>query len=339
MQKGVIFGDRKAGIVEVPDPKPKENWAVVKVHATAMCTEYKTFVDGGAMEWPGHEGAGEVVAVAQPATGVSVGDRVVILPQTSCGECDLCLAGDWIFCEHRINFEKFAGTREGRGTFAQYVLKPAWLLKPIPDGLSYEKATMVIDGIGTPFGAFRAIGLDALDTVLITGLGAVGLGAVVSARFLGARVIGVEPVAWRRERAVEMGAVAVFDPRTDDLVGKIRALTGGHGVDCAADFSGVVQAQRLCIDAVRLRGRVAMVGESHDDLTIQASRDLLRKGITIVGNWCFRMQDLPGIFRVIAESPLTDLLISHVMPMARIQEAFELLASGQCGKVVLKPWE
>jgi threonine dehydrogenase-like Zn-dependent dehydrogenase len=66
---------------------------------------------------------------------------------------------------------------------------------------------------------------------------------------------------------------------------------------------------------------------------------MIRKGLTLVGNWCYNTADLPQIFQVIQESPLIDLLISHVMPMSRIQEAFELQLSGKCAKVVLEPWE
>ncbi|MBA7484964.1 L-threonine 3-dehydrogenase [subsurface metagenome] len=204
----------------------------------------------------------------------------------------------------------------------------------------------MIDGIGTPFGAFQAIGVSAFDTILITGLGPVGLGGVLNSRFRGAHVIGVEPVSWRRDRAKQMGAEEVFGPNDEHILAKIRALTSGRGVDCAVDFSGLpddlrgtVQGERLCIDATRQRGKVAFVGECSKDLSIQASRDMIRKGLTIVGSWCWNTADLPQIMQVIQESPLMDLLISHVMPMGRIQEAFELLASGECAKVVLKPWE
>ncbi|MBM4047040.1 MAG: alcohol dehydrogenase, partial [Planctomycetes bacterium] len=64
MKKAVILGERKAAIVDVPDPQPKEDWVVVKVHAAPMCTEYKAFVAGHKSEFLGHEAAGEVVAVA-----------------------------------------------------------------------------------------------------------------------------------------------------------------------------------------------------------------------------------------------------------------------------------
>jgi threonine dehydrogenase-like Zn-dependent dehydrogenase len=219
------------------------------------------------------------------------------------------------------------------------MLKPDWLLLPIPDGVSYEHATMAIDGIGASFGAFQAIHIGANDSLLVTGLGPVGLGAVVNARFRGTRVFGVEPVTWRRDRALQMGAEVVFDPGEPDLAGKIRALTEGRGVTCALDCSGQVSSQRLCIEASRRKGRVAFVGESGDELPIRVSPDLIRKGLTVVGSWLYNLGDYPEVMQVIQKSPLIDLLVSHVLPMSRIQEGFELLASGLCAKVVVDPWK
>jgi threonine dehydrogenase-like Zn-dependent dehydrogenase len=337
MKKAVILGERQAGLIEVPDPQPMKDWVVVKVEASALCTEYKSYLIGRELQLGGHEGAGQVVAIAQ-ASPVNIGDRVVILPPLPCGKCALCHAGDYVYCENSYDFEKVVGNKNGLGTFGQYVLKPDWLLRPIPDSVSYEHATMAVDGIGASFGAFQTIDIGAFDTLLITGLGPVGLGAVVNACFRGTRVIGVEPVLWRRERALKMGAEVVFDPGEPDLVEKIRALTEGKGVTCALDCSGKVQSQRLCIDATRRRGRVAFVGETNDELTIRISPDMIRKGLTLVGSWLYNMADYPKVMQVIRESPLIDLLISHVMPMSQIEDGFELLASGQCAKVVVHPW-
>ena len=73
-------------IIDLPDPKAKEDWVVVKVQTAPMCTEYKAFLNGGRAEYLGHEAAGEVVEVAQPGR-VKVGDRVVVMPQNACGKC------------------------------------------------------------------------------------------------------------------------------------------------------------------------------------------------------------------------------------------------------------
>ena len=338
MKKVVILGERQAGLIEVPDPQPKEDWVLVKVCASALCTEYKSYLLGRELQLGGHEGAGEVVGVAEPGP-LKVGDRVVILPQYPCGKCALCMSGDSIYCEDTYEFEEFTGTKNGMGTFAQYTLVPHWRLMPIPEGVPYEHACMAIDGIGASFGAFQAIDINDSDTVLISGLGPVGLGAVVNARFRNVRVIGVEPVAWRRNRGLQMGAEVVFDPGEPDLAGKIRELTNGRGVSCSLECSGMEASQRLCIDATRRRGRVAFIGESNNPLNIYVSPDLIRKGLTLIGSWLYNTADYPKVMQIIQESPLIELLISHIMPMSQIQDGFELLASGQCAKVVVHPWE
>jgi threonine dehydrogenase-like Zn-dependent dehydrogenase len=338
MKKAVILGEHQAGIAEVPDPQPKEDWVVVKVHAAPMCTEYKGYVSGGKSEFLGHEAAGEVVAVAQPGK-VKEGDRVVVMPQYPCGECHLCVDGEYIHCENAYDFTAFTGAPEGRATMAQYLLKPSWILPKIPDGVPYEHAGLACCALGPSFGAFQTMGLSAYDTVLITGIGPVGFGAVVNARFRGARVIAVESVPWRVDRVKQMGAAEVLDPSDPEIVQKIKDLTDGIGVDCALDCSGTVQAERLCIDAARRKGKVAYVGECGQDLPIRVSPDMIRKGLTIIGNWHYNLSDFPGIMKVIQESPLLNLLISHVIPMSEIQRAFEISSSHQNSKMILKPWE
>lgn len=338
MKKAVILGERRAALVDVPTPEPKENWVLVKVHAAPMCTEYKRFLSGGRVEYLGHEAAGEVVAVAQPCR-VRVGDRVVVMPQYPCGKCALCIAGDYIHCEQNYDFAAFVGSGEGRATMAQYLLKPDWLLPPIPEDLSYEQASLACCALGPSFGAFDRMGLDAFDTVLITGAGPVGLGAVVNAAYRGARIIVVEAVPYRVERAKALGAEIVLDPQDPDLVVKIKDLTDGVGVDKALDCSGTVQAHRTCIEATRRRGQVAFVGECSAETIIRVSPDLIRKGLTAHGSWHYNLSLFPKIIQVIQKSPVVNQLVSHVLPMSRIQEAMELSASHQCAKIILKPWE
>jgi len=338
MKKAVLLGGCNASLIEVPDPHPIKDWAVVKVYAAPMCAEYKLFVSGGKAEFLGHEAAGEVVAVAQEGP-VKPGDRVVVMPQYPCGQCPLCIAGDYIHCEHNFDFARFCGTAEGQATMAQYLVKPMCLLPKIPDGVSYDKGSLACCALGPSFGAFQAMGLTAFDTVLITGAGPAGLGAVVNACFRGSQVIVAETVPYRLERARELGAAHVIDPKAPDAVAQIKELTGGCGADLALDCAGNVAAQRLCIDGVRRKGKVAFVGECGDDLPVRVSPDLLRKGITIIGVWHYNLNDFPKIMKVIQNSLVIDRLISHVLPMSRIQDAFELSATHQTAKIILHPWE
>lgn len=340
MKKVVITDKRQAEVVTVPDPVAKENWAVVKIHTAPMCTEYKSFLSGGPAANLGHEAAGEVVEVAQPGR-VKVGDRVAVMPQTSCGCCELCLSGEYIHCQDVTDFESFFGSLDGSATYAQYVAKPDWLLVPIPDNVSYDHGSMACCGLGPTFGAFERIGLQSTDTVLITGLGPVGLGGVITATHFGARVIGVDANQYRANLAQELGAEAVIDPTDPDALAQICSLTyDGRGVDHVVDCSGVPAAHRLGIDAARRKGTVSFVGESgNQETSLQVSKDMIRKGLTLYGSWHYNRKDTGKLMRIIeANGPKLDKQISHVFPLDKVQDAFELQATGESAKVLLKPW-
>lgn len=337
MKKAVITGQRQATLIDAPEPRPIDNWVVVKVHAAPMCAEYKQFLSGEPADMLGHEAAGEVVAVDR-ASRVKVGDRVVVMPSFACGACALCLSGDYIHCEQNAPLARYYQDGVGRPTYAQYLLKQDWLLYRIPDDVSYEHAALACCGLGPSFGALQTMGVDSFTTLLITGAGPVGLGALVNARFRGTRTIVVESIPYRVERARAMGADVILDPRDETILDQIRALTDGRGVDVALDCSGVVQAERLCIDATRRKGKVGFIGECHDDLALRVSPDMIRKGLTLIGSWHYNLNDLPRIMRVIQRSPLLDMLISHIMPMSGIQEAFECSASHDSAKIILRPW-
>lgn len=340
MRKATITGVRQSEVVDVPRPQAKEDWVVVKVHTAPMCTEYKNFLSGAPIAYLGHEAAGEVVEVAQPGRW-QVGDRVVVMPVNPCGCCALCLDGEYIHCQDTADFVTIHGSREGSATMAQYLLKQARQLVPIPDGMSYDHASMACCGLGPTFGALERTGPGALDTVLITGLGPVGLGGVINAAFRGARVIGVESNPWRAALARELGATAVVNPNDEDALAQILALThDGRGVDHAIDCTGVAAAHRLGIDATRRKGTLSFVGESgRNPSQIFVSDDMIRKGLTLHGSWHYNMADTPKIMRTIAAvRAQIDRLISHRFALEDAQSAWETQVGGECAKVLLKPW-
>ncbi len=182
------------------------------------------------------------------------------------------------------------------------------------------------------------MGLGAFDTVLITGAGPVGLGAVVNAKYVQARVVVVEANPYRVERAYLLGADLVVDPSDEDALLKVHQWAGRAGVSQALDCSGVVAAQRFCIDAVRRRGQVAYVGECQEDLHIKVSPDMIRKGLAIHGNWHYNLNLYSKVMAVIRHSPVIQHLVSHQFPMSQVQQALEVSASGQCAKILLDPW-
>ena len=338
MKRAVILGKKQGGVVETDVPRPVADWVLIKIHAAPLCTEYKGFAAGSKGDYLGHEASGEVVEVAQPGR-VKVGDRVAVMPQYPCGGCALCRSGDYIHCEHVVDFTAFTGSPEGQATLAQYLLKPDWLLTPIPDGMSFEHGAMACCGLGPTYGALDRLGVRGGETVLITGLGPVGLGGVICATHMGAEVIAVESHPYRTARAKELGAEHVIDPADEYAVEHIRDLTGGIGVDKAVDCSGSPAAHRLCIDALRRRGSLAFVGESGGDTRLVVSPDMIRKGIELKGSWHYNMKGAHDIMGIIARNEKKlDRFITHHFPIDEIQRAWETQVTGECAKVVIQPW-
>ncbi len=332
-----ITGQSACELVQRPMPRAGADFAVVKVLVAPMCTEFKAYSAGSNTDRLGHEAGGEVVEVAQPGR-VKVGDRVVVMPQYPCGVCRLCLNGEYIHCRNLVNPLAITGSEAGTATYAQYLLKQDWLLAPVPPEVSLEHASLACCGLGPTFGAMETLRVDAHDTVLITGLGPVGLGGVINGACRGARVIGVESNPYRARLAKELGADVVVNPEHPDAVRHILDLTDGEGVDAAIDCSGIATGQRLAIDATRRRGKIAFVGEA-GDLTVNVSNDLIRKGLTLVGQWHYNRGLVPAMMRMIGDlGPKLDRFITHSFPMSEVQDAFELQLTGQCGKVLLRPW-
>lgn len=338
MKVAAITGERKAELVDKPDPQPKDDVVIVKAMAVPMCTEYKAFKAGRTGERFGHEAVGEVVAVDK-AERVKVGDRVIVQPQATCGECYLCKAGEYIHCRTGAPVGEMAQTEVGMATMAQYVPKQEALLTPIPEGMSYDHAGMALCGFGPTFGAMQLMAVDDADTVLITGMGPVGLGGVINATHRRARVIAAESHPYRMDLAGRLGADEVVDPTDEKALERIMDLTGGTGPDKAVDCSGAPEAHRLCIDALRPKGHMCFVGEA-GELTIKVSGDMIRKGLILQGTWHYNINDAGKLVDVVAaEGGKIDMMITHTFPLTGIQDAWELQCTRDCGKVVLHPWE
>lgn len=335
MRSVAIVGRESAVIRDLPVPVAGGPYVVVKLHSIPICTEFKAYFAGHEGNELGHEAAGEVAAVAQ-AGRVSVGDRVVVMPGYWCGVCEHCLRGEYIHCEAGIDRRQATGNTSGFGTYADYLVQADWMLVPIPDGMSYEHASMACCGLGPALNAVLTTEVDGTDLVLVAGLGPVGLGAVITARYFGAKVIGVARNAYRSQLARRLGALAVINPDDPDTIEQIHDLTDG-GPRVAIDTTGAASYVRLLLRAVRRRGHLAIVGEG-GEVPIGLSDDLIRKGLHLHGVWHYGMADTPLMMRMIADvGDRLDVQITHRFPLDRTEEAWRLQETGQCGKVVLHP--
>ena len=336
MKIAAMFADGSGGTVDRPDPQPVDDFVLVKIRSVPMCTEYKGFKGEREQDAAGfgHEAAGEVVAVAQLGR-VKVGDRVVVQPQLGCGACWLCLDGEHIHCQ---NGRRLPEGQTAGHTYAQYILKPDWLLSSFPEDISYKHAGMACCGLGPTFGAMQKMNVNALDTVMITGMGPVGLGGVINGHYRGAKVIAVESQPFRANLAKELGATAVFDPNDENVLDKDMDLTNGLGVDKAMDCSGASAAHRLMVDALRRKGQACFIGQG-GDFPLGASRDMIGKGIGLHGIWHYNLSYFPALIKMISQvGNQLDKFITHQYGMSQVQEAWAQQCTGNAGKVVLDPW-
>jgi threonine dehydrogenase-like Zn-dependent dehydrogenase len=342
MQVVGLTGLRQCELRAKPMPRIRGSFALIKIHVAPMCNEHHAYAafdfrDRNRADSLGHEAAGEVVEVGS-ASRFRPGDRVVALSGYPCGRCEVCSSGAYAHCPTPVNPLVECDSESGECCFAQYMIKADHLLVPIPDAMSYEHAAMACCGLGATFTALETMHTGSTDTLLVTGLGAVGLGAIINAVMRGTRVIAAGRSPYRTALARRLGAHAVVDPRDGGAVGQIRALTGGRGVDCAVECSAAAMYQRLALDAVARRGRVTFLGES-GDLPFHVDRDLIQKGVTLMGSLDLYLHHATAMMRQIARAPsLIDAFITHRLPMSRIAEAWELQLGGECGKVVLYPW-
>jgi threonine dehydrogenase-like Zn-dependent dehydrogenase len=299
-----------------------------------MCTEWQGWRAGTHSCELGHEAIGVVVDAAQ-STRLKAGDRVVVMPHAGCSTCPACRSGDHIHCTEQRDLLAETGSTTGIGCYAEYLLKPDYLLYPVPNDISTDHAAMAICALGPSFTAMERMQVGPSDTVLISGCGAVGLGAVVNARTIGARVIALELHPFRADLARTLGAEHVLDPLAADIVEQVRALTGGYGVDAALETSNNPAAPPVVLELVRARGRLSFVTWS-GELPVKR---ITGKGVDIFGCWHWN-HDRYGeqmMQRVRDARPLLDKLTTHRFSMADVGEAFALQETGRCGKVLLYP--
>ena len=299
-----------------------------------MCTEWQAWRAGKQSQELGHEGVGVVVDAAQSKT-LKVGDRVVVMPHAGCGKCPACLSGEHIHCVEQRDLLAETGSTTGIGCYAEYLLKPDYLLWKAPDDISTAQAAMAVCALGPTFTAMHRMQVTPRDTALVSGCGAVGLGAIVNARTIGARIIALEINPHRVDLAKALGASAVFDPRDPKLLEKVRAATDGYGADAAVETSNNEAAAPTALELVRARGRLAFVTWSG---ALPVPR-ITGKGVDIFGCWHWNHQEHGEEMaqRIRLAAPLLEKLSTHRFLLNDVQQAFALQESGLCGKVLLLP--
>ena len=339
MKAVLLPGGRQVEVVDRPDPEPGVGEVLVRVRASALCRSDMSLYDGTPIVGgegagtgsviPGHESAGEVVALGPLAGGVSVGDRVAIYLAVGEGRCEWCRRGYRMLCPawKCVGFDIDGGD-------AEYVVVPAENCLPIPDEMSFEVAALSTDMVGTQYSTQARLGVSGKDTVAIFGLGPMGAAGILVAKARGARVVAVDVLKARLDLAARLGADVVVDSSSQDAVTALRAATRGDGVDIAIDCSGNPAAQNAALDATRRLGSVAFVGESRST-TINPSDQFIRKLLTVIGGWYFATWEYAAITRFILEHDLpVDQLVTHRFPLSDAPTAFRMFNARETEKAV-----
>ena len=346
--RGVVFlGERRLEIREFPDPTPGPDEVVIEVKASGMCGSDLKFYrpslaeatralglgGDGEPNIAGHEPCGVVVARGAGVTETEAPDgaRVMVHHYKGCGSCEHCRVGWQQLCPE--GFTVYGAT--GDGAHADYMKIPASTLVPLPDELSFETGAAIACGTGTAYGALKRVSLAGSDTVAIFGQGPVGLSATQFGRAMGARVIALDTIAERLELAKELGADAIVDPGSNDPVAAIKELTGGRGVDIAIDCSGSEAGRLGAIRSTRTWGTVGLVGEG-GTMTVNVSKELMRKQLTIVASWTFSAFGQAECARYVAERGIDvdHLFTQRYTSLDEAEEAYRLFDTQTTGKGV-----
>ncbi len=275
----------------------------------------------------GHEISGSVAELGAGVDAFGVGDRVVVTPRVSCGDCPECRRGHYPYCPNGKSFGY-----QIPGGFAEYVLVPAegmsmGVLNRMTSDVSFDEAALT-EPLACCLRAQRALGIKADDTVVILGGGHIGLIHTRLAKIhCAGRVILVEPDPARAESQPcrASGADFVLTELGEALVGRIRALSDGHGADVVIVAVSSAEAQQLAVQVAARGARINFFGGLPEDAppVVVPSRRIHYDEIHLTGSHGSSPEDNRLAASWLAERRLRlGDLITHIVPLEQIGEAF-----------------
>ncbi len=340
--KGVVFtGNRTHKIRDFPKPKANHGEVVIRIDATGICgSDLHVYRGERDMDQiAGHEPCGTVVEVGEGVVRLAEGDRVSVHHHHGCGVCEQCARGETVRCLY--NHQVYGVGRPG--SFAQYMAAGEANCIPLPDALSDADGVCMACVGTTAYAALRRIEARPHETLAVFGLGPVGLSTVLVAKAMGLRVAGVDVTEERLELAEICGADEVIDGSDGDVVARLHAFsrTTGiermDGVDCLVETSGATAAREWMIDAIRRKGRIAIVGVGGEEKVINPT-EIHGKACTIVGSVVFPLGWSWDFQRFLVDSGMSfDPMVTHRYPLEEAAEALQMADSGKCGKVLIEP--
>ena len=320
-------------------PKPSGTQVLLRVLACGVCHSDVHIADGyfdlgggkrmdlsKGIRLPrtlGHEIAGEVIAVGEAATGVSVGDRRVLYPWIGCGSCSLCMAGDEHLCAQPLHH----GTTVDGG-FSNLVMAPhpRYLLDFAPLDPAYA-ATLACSGL-TAYSALRKAGpLSSNDWLLVIGAGGVGLSALAICRAAhGAYVVAADIDAGKRQGALAAGAEEAVDPGDVEARRRLLKQSSG-GFNAVVDFVGAQSTAEFGLSVLRKGGKHISVGLFGGALELPLPSLPLR-AITIAGSYVGRLEEMQALMALARDGKLVPMQV-ETRPLGSVQSVLDDLRAGR----------
>lgn len=329
--------ERGIWMEDIDKPTIGHNDVLISVRRTAICgTDIHIFKwdDWASRTIPvpiavGHEFSGEIVAFGTEVKGLEIGDRVSAEGHVTCGVCRNCRAGRRHLCMNTIS----VGVNRA-GAFADYIAVPAFNVFKLPDAISDDMAA-ILDPLGNATHTALSFSLVGED-VLITGAGPIGIMAVAIARYAGARHVVITDVNdYRLSLARQMGATVALNVSEGSIDQTMQDLSMEEGFDIGMEMSGNPTAFRDLLRTMHHGGSVAVLGIPPDNTVIDWTQ-VIFKGLVIKGVYGREMFETWYKMSSMLQSGLNiDPIITHHFPVSAYQEAFELMESGQSGKIIL----
>ncbi|MFC7497099.1 MULTISPECIES: zinc-dependent alcohol dehydrogenase [unclassified Nocardioides] len=334
MLTAAYVGDRTMSVEEAEPRPPSPGEVQVEVAYVGICGT-DLHILHGAMDarvtMPaiiGHEMSGRVVALGDGVTGWSVGDPVTVMPLDWDGTCPACLAGNEHICQH-LDFVGIdsPGALQGRWNVR------ADLLVPLPADLPLDRAALV-EPVAVAVHDVRRSELAAGDHVVVLGGGPIGVLIAVVARDAGATVLVSEPDAGRRAMVDKLGIEAV-DPSATDLVAEVESRTGGAGADVVFEVSGAAPAVLAATSVAKVRGTVVVVAIHPKPTPVDLQRVFWRE-LRLLGARVYQRTDFERAVELVASGVVpADDLITEIVGIDRVADAFSALEAGQAMKVLV----
>ncbi len=279
----------------------------------------------------GHEFAGEIVALGDGVAELKTGQLVTAEGHIVCGHCLQCRTGNSHICRNT----RIIGV-DRDGAFAEYIAMPATNVLPL-NGIPTTVGA-IMDPMGNAFHTVLTADIPG-STVFVVGCGPIGCFAVAIARAAGAaKVIASDVNGKRLALAQRMGAHVTIDAAQDDVVRTVLGETAGEGADVVCEMSGVPSALHQAFAAVRMGGRVQLLGIPKGEVPVDFAKEIIFKGITVYGVIGRKMYETWHQMRRFLSTGLLDPrpVITHRLPLANIDDALAAIRSGDAGKVILE---